>query len=796
MTTGSDVDPAVLVDRPSDGVARITLNRPKALNALNVNLLYSLVSELRNAQNDSSTRVIILGGAGDRSFCAGEDLKQTLAPRTGSAAELRESFEKLQDLTRLTSSARCIVIAAVQGYAIGGGAEIALGADLVIGGPAAKFRFPEVPIGHAATGGITLRLSLLVGLLRAKELLLTGRWAEAEEALKIGLLTEIAEDPKARALELAKTLASMPGVSLASSKTSLERALFPGMEACLQDEINVASYCFSQGDASKAFSDFAARKPQPQQETQAVGGCSRSAVRTINSAFSRAVADFPERVFFRFPGRDLTFREFDAIVATVAGGLKEEGIGPGDRVLGMMLNSVEMVAAWLATNRLGAVWVPVNTELKSVTLQHVVRAADPKLAIVDEVLWPGLEALGLLDLESVYINGQSQTRAAGTRSFATLSSSPLKVHEPVTATPATTAAFLYTSGTTGKSKPCSLSHEYFILQAKTLIDACGLRQDDVLYCPFPLFHADATALTVVPAILLGAVAALSVRFSASRFWDEIRAVRATVYDFMGATLALTYKQPPTPRDRDHAVRLAWGVPLPSFAGDYEKRFGHPLVTLYGSVESGLPIVQDVSRDLPPGSCGRLTPGHQIRIVDDDGEEVPPGTPGNLLLRSDKGNSFFQGYFNSPASTAASFAGLWLNTGDLAKCDSDGNVYFVGRVKDVIRRRGENVNAAEIEDEFLQHPDVVVAAAYGVPSRLGAGTEEDVKVAVQLRPGSVVDESVLWEWSVQRVSRFQVPSVVEIVGEISKTPTGKIEKGLLGIEGGKEFDLRAYNRAAA
>lgn len=298
---------------------------------------------------------------------------------------------------------------------------------------------------------------------------------------------------------------------------------------------------------------------------------------------------------------------------------------------------------------------------------------------------------------------------------------------------------------------------------------------------------------IIPAILLGAVAAISARFSATRFWDEIRASKASVYDFMGATLALTYKQAPSTQDRNHNVRLAWGVPIPGFASEYEQRFGHPLMTLYGSVESGLPIIQSKNRTRPLGSCGRVRPGHQIRITDDAGDEVPPGTPGNLLLRSDKTNSFFQGYLHNPACTVDSFAGLWLNTGDLAKVDEEGNVYFVGRVKDVIRRRGENVNACEVEDEFLQHPDVVVAAAYGLPSRLGAGTEEDTKVAVQLRPGCSLDEKPLWEWSAGRMAKFQVPTVIQIVGEIRRTPTGKVEKGSLGAKGGVEFDIREWKK---
>jgi acyl-CoA synthetase (AMP-forming)/AMP-acid ligase II/enoyl-CoA hydratase/carnithine racemase len=787
----------VVVSQVVPGVVRLTLNRPKALNAINVDLLDSLVTALRQNAN---ARVIILEGAGERAFCAGEDLKQTLAPRTGGPAELREAFLKLQEITRLTSSASPLVIAAVQGFAVGGGAEIALAADFVIGGPGARFRFPEASIGQAVTGGISLRLPHLVGLLKAKQLLLTGRFVGAEEALKIGLLTEIADNAKARATELALELVQRPAVAAIASKTSLERAVFPGMEGCLHDEVNVASYCFAQSDATEAFANFATRRAAfggHPRDGNGVGPKSTddgevdNAVKDINSAWSRVIATTPERVFLRFAGKDHTFSEFDRLVADLAGGLRHLGVGMGDHVLVMMKNSVEMVCSWLAANRLGAVWVPVNTQLKSVTLAHVVRAAQPKLAIVDEDLFANLSSVDTLDPSLIWKNGDSTDSNVMSRLF-TLGD---PVSNPVPVSASTTAAFLYTSGTTGKSKPCMLSHGYFISQARTLMSGCGLNRDDVLFCPFPLFHADATALTVIPAMLLGATAALAPRFSASGFWEEIRASRATVYDFMGATLALTYKRPPSARDREHTVRLAWGVPIPSFAAAYEARFGHSLITLYGSLEAALPIFQDPHYGpLPTGSCGRVRPGYELRIANDADEEVPTGTAGQMLLRAKEPHAFFDGYFNEPQSTLATFRNLWLHTGDIGRVDAHGNVFFLGRIKDVIRRRGENVNAAEVEEEFLRHDSVEIAVAHGIPSELGEGTEEDVKVVVKLRHGSpVVNERELWMWAVEHMARYQVPSVVQIVDEVQKTPTGKLQKHGLNAEGGQRFDIRSVRR---
>jgi 2-(1,2-epoxy-1,2-dihydrophenyl)acetyl-CoA isomerase len=246
--------PEVEVTREGD-VLQVALNRPQALNAINVGLLHSLVAALR-AIGDA--RAVVLTGNG-RAFCVGEDLKQTLAPETGEAAELRAAFLALQEITRLLTGSDAVVIAAVHGYAIGGGAELALAADMVIGGPQARFRFPEVSLGHAVTGGISARLPQLVGLLKAKELLLTSRWVEAGEALALGLLNEIADDPQQRARELAAQLSAFPARSLAATKRSLEVAGVPNQEAALAAEVDAASWCFSAAEAGASIEAFRAR---------------------------------------------------------------------------------------------------------------------------------------------------------------------------------------------------------------------------------------------------------------------------------------------------------------------------------------------------------------------------------------------------------------------------------------------------------------------------------------------------------------------------------------------------------
>jgi enoyl-CoA hydratase/carnithine racemase len=244
----------VSIDR--DGaVPVVRLERPQRLNAINVALLEDLVAALREVAEE---RVVVLEGAG-RAFCVGEDLKETLAPQTGSGTELRRAFALLQEVTRVLTGAPAVFVAAVQGYAVGGGAELALAADLVVGERDLRMRFPGATLGHAVTGGISARLPALVGLLRAKELLLTGRWIEADEALALGLLNRVEDDARAAAREWAAELAQSPARSLAATKRGLELGAVAHQETVLAAEVDAASWCFAAEEAQDSITEFRSR---------------------------------------------------------------------------------------------------------------------------------------------------------------------------------------------------------------------------------------------------------------------------------------------------------------------------------------------------------------------------------------------------------------------------------------------------------------------------------------------------------------------------------------------------------
>jgi len=338
---------------------------------------------------------------------------------------------------------------------------------------------------------------------------------------------------------------------------------------------------------------------------------------------------------------------------------------------------------------------------------------------------------------------------------------------------------LYTSGTTGRSKAAMTSHRYVLRQAECIVDGLGLRADDVLYCPYPMFHMESAIMTVAPALVLRAVADIGERFSVSRYWDEVRALQATVFDFMGATLTMLWKQPPSALDRSHRARLGWGVPMPEWAPQFEQRFGCRLVELYGSTEMGAIIFTPPDAPRRQGSCGKPSGPRKVQRQDADGFAVPPGTPGELVVRATEPSVLTDGYWAMPEATVAAFRNQWFHTGDILKAHADGWLYFIGRRKDMVRRRGENISAAEVEMVIESHPEILECAVFGM---LSAMTEEEVMVCAVRRAGSQLSESALASWCQTRMARFMVPRYVQFLPVLPKTPTAKVEKFRLQQQG--------------
>jgi crotonobetaine/carnitine-CoA ligase len=491
------------------------------------------------------------------------------------------------------------------------------------------------------------------------------------------------------------------------------------------------------------------------------------------------------RTFLRFAGREVSYRLCDALSTRAATALAGLGVGAGDLVAVLLPNCPELVVTWFGANRIAAVAAPVNTAFRGPALAHAVNLTGATVLVVDDSLVDALASVHseLTTVRTLIVRGDPDAARASFPQWTVLPYAVLeRESDPVPAVaprPADPALVLFTSGTTGRSKGCLLSHRFAVRQAELMVENFRLREDDVLYCPFPLFHLDATVMTVMPALVLGATAAIGERFSASGFWPEVRAMGATVFDFMGATLTILHKRQSQVDDRDHRVRLAWGVPMPDFAADFEERFGVRLVEAYGSTDVGVPIYSDPDLPRRPGACGRPIPAYDIAVVDADDEPVPVGSPGELVVRPNEPGLINDGYLGMPEASLAARRNLWFHTGDVVRQDADGYVYFVGRLSDSIRRRGENISAFEVEEVVAAHPDVLEAAAYGVPSEL---TEDDVMVAVVPRPGRSVDPASLVAWCASRMARHMLPTYVDVVDSLPKTPTEKVEKHALKARG--------------
>lgn len=499
---------------------------------------------------------------------------------------------------------------------------------------------------------------------------------------------------------------------------------------------------------------------------------------TLSALLEQRAEREGDRSFLRMTGLDLSFSEFNVRCNQVAHGLEAFDVKQGEMVAVMLPNSLEFMLVWLALGKLGAVEAPINTSFRGPGLAHMLNLVGSRLLVVDDAYLDAIEGIAdtLSDLRTLVVRGDAEAAA---RRFPEWDVRPFSdlVHARddnprVRVKTTDLAMLLFTSGTTGRSKACMLSHNYTVRQGELMADAYRFVRDDVLYCPYPLFHVDAAVFTVSPALSLGATAALGERFSVSRFWEEIRSFQATVFDFMGATLTWLWKQPERPDDADNPVRLGWGVPMPEFAAGFEERFGLKLIENYGLTDAGVMIFYPYDEERRPGSCGRAIDAYDVRIVDDGDVEVPAGTTGEIVIRPNEPSLIMDGYYKMPEATLDVMRNLWFHTGDLGYQDEDGYFYFVARRKEAIRRRGENISAFEIEEILASHPAVLECAAVGVPSEF---TDEDVKVCVVLRPGATVGPEEIVTFCTERMASFMVPRFIEFLAELPKTPTAKIEK---------------------
>lgn len=512
--------------------------------------------------------------------------------------------------------------------------------------------------------------------------------------------------------------------------------------------------------------------------------------RTLPEILNEQADRYGDRRLAVFGDDSWTYREAPAIAAGAGAILAAAGARHGDRVAIFCSNRSEFLAVFLGCAWIGAVIVPINTASRGAQLRHVLVNSGARILIVEASIAAAFDDAddALSEVEIVWrIGCECRSTIGGRKSY------PMpfagEAIAPAAVRPGDTLAILYTSGTTGPAKGVCCPQAQFFWWGVNTARGLGIRENDVLLTTLPLFHTNALNC-FWQALLTGSTYVLEARFSASSYWAAATRHKATVGYFLGAMAAILLSRPREAADRAHSMRIALGGGVPErFHQPFLDRFGVPLLDAYGSTETNFVFAGEIpSRH--PGTMGYLCPGAEARIVDEDDADVAPGESGELILRPSHPFAFATGYHGMAEKTVEAWRNLWFHTGDRVSRDSDGNYRFIDRMKDAIRRRGENISSWEVEQVLLSHPAVASCAVYAVPSELG---EDEVMAAILPEAGQTVDPVELLDFCSARLAYFAVPRFVDFVTELPLTENGKIRKVVLRQAG---ITPTAWDREAA
>ena len=508
----------------------------------------------------------------------------------------------------------------------------------------------------------------------------------------------------------------------------------------------------------------------------------------------------PDATFLDAPtwGVRLTYGETLQTAERIGAGLLARGHLPGDRVVIMMPNNPEYILAWFGSSLAGMPEVPINTAYRGSFLEHQVRTVEPSAAVITPEFAERFaeSAAECGSIRRFYVVGPTDEVSVATATlesagFAAESFEALRTTTETVDLPQADyrelAGIFFTSGTTGLSKGVAMSHSQLYFFADQGASLVRLTRDDVYLSVGPLFHGNAQFLAAYPALIRGARFVLHEKFSATRWTSWIRDSGATVTNLVGVMSDFLWKQPPSPDDADNALRCVWAVPNPSrIADEFKARFGiAELVENFGLTEVSMPILTPYGVPRPPGAAGlEVADWFDVQLVDPATDiEVPTGEVGELVVRPKVPWTICSGYYNMPEKSFEALRNGWFHTGDGLRKDEEGWYYFVDRLKDAIRRRGENISSYEVEQAILGHPAVAECAIVAVPAD-GMGAEDEVMAVVVPAEGVAVTVEDLWAFCEQRIPAFAVPRFIKIVDALPTTPSGKLRKAPLR-EAGRE-----------
>ena len=493
---------------------------------------------------------------------------------------------------------------------------------------------------------------------------------------------------------------------------------------------------------------------------------------TIPDVLDLRAEQIGDRTMMTIAGTPVTFAQMRDRSCAAANVLAHNGVSRGDTVALFTATCPEWVYFWLGAARIGAVTAAVNVANKDEFLLHALRLSSAKAVITDAERHPRLnEIVDRVETASTaLVLGDSLTDALVRASNAPPDADPVGPDE--------LAALFFTSGTTGPSKAVATTWHYLFSAAAGVAAAWELEAGDVVWSAMPLFHLSAAPSVLVP-MLHGVTTVLSAAFRPSEVWDEVRSCGAAGFAGAGAMVSMLWNQPPDRRDSQLPLRFISAAPIPAdmYRG-IEQRYNAKIVTMYGMTEAFPIAFKSVSEDGVPGTSGQANAAYDVRIVDRSGRSLPSDTVGEIACRPKSPHVMSEGYVDAAAIDAALTVvphEEWFRTGDLGSLDDDGNLTYVDRVKDSLRRRGENVSSVEVETTVMRHPAVLEAAAVAVPSDLG---EDDILVVVTLRSDAHFDHAELMDFCSTRMPYFCVPRYLEVLDEIPKNVIGRVRKDLL------------------
>jgi crotonobetaine/carnitine-CoA ligase len=510
--------------------------------------------------------------------------------------------------------------------------------------------------------------------------------------------------------------------------------------------------------------------------------------KTIRELLAARAQESPDAVFGFYGEKEITFRSLDARVNRLADGLIDLGITAGQRVAVVFGNHPDHIITLLALAKIRAVWVPVNTNLRGASLELIIEQAAPGTIMADAEYWPHLQPILAERATKTLVvrNPKSLPEMPAAIDFADVArgAAVLRQSQPAKiAAMEETRAIFFTSGTTGPPKGAPLTERMLITCANAAAVAADVQAGDVFLLWEPIYHTSGAQMCIL-ALLKPAKLAIVSRFSASYFWDQIRKYGVTKLHYLGGVLDILLKQPRKSNDKHHKVALAFGAGCHEGTWKvFERRFGIKIREVYGMTETS--CFTTLNRSGKVGSIGKPYPYFDIRILDESDQPVAAGDSGEIVLKEKVPGLIVQEYLGQPDGNESALQNGWFHTGDLARRDDEGDLFYLGRKKDSIRRRGENISAWEIERVLNTHPDIEESAAVGLDAEIG---EEDVLVFIKSASGRVLDALDIIKWCEPKLPYFQIPRYIQFVDKFEKTPTQRIIKDSLAIDKQNCWDL--------